>query len=473
MTEDRKQELRQLLARAMGSLLIQYRSGGPSIPVDVYREYLKESWKYYGVDCLSFAFSVRLELYTVTETIRSNLFNFIKEELAPFIDGDFIPIGNYRIENDSLRSIRYSRMFLPFLIERLLQIALVRGIDDAVSVFDRYSHSQGMQGFFQNVLLLDGIKMETEVKVFEGVRLVPLSSSELPWEIIRYLPGFPHSVFIDLVRDFVGKTLLVIDHPGLSIFHEPAPNPSYPRGFPVDDLPFPVEKHDVQFPNMVADYSFQDLFCQALSLACNTPVQIVNEGWFLAADKSFSPHSDTLRMRSFSRFAVGGSVETGEGNIEEAKNLYHIMCKRQDIGQKLTIPIDRWMRSKAGGGHVDKIIDLGIAFEALYLSDVNEELTFRLGVRAAWYLGKDKTEREKLLKKFGDIYRGRSNAVHSGKLDEPVRFGEERISIRKFIERVQDLCRDSILKILNSEEFPDHNYWDSLIVAGEDEQASS
>ena len=109
------------------------------------------------------------------------------------------------------------------------------------------------------------------------------------------------------------------------------------------------------------------------------------------------------------------------------------------------------------------MIDLGIAFEALYLSDVNEELTFRLAVRAAWYLGKDKADREKLLTKFGHIYRCRSKAVHSGKLEPTVKFGEESVPVSDFIEKAQDLCRQSILKILEDGKFPD---WNSLILGG-------
>ena len=58
MTEDRKQELRQLLAQAIGSLVIRYRYGGPPIPIDVYRRYLQEHWTYYGIDFLSFASSI-------------------------------------------------------------------------------------------------------------------------------------------------------------------------------------------------------------------------------------------------------------------------------------------------------------------------------------------------------------------------------------------------------------------------------
>ena len=110
----------------------------------------------------------------------SNLLNFIREELALFIDEWNIPIGGYRIENNPtnesrLFPLRYQRLALRLLIERLLQISLVRGTEEAVSVFDRSSCSEGTHDLFQDVALLGGIKLETEIEVFEGVRLVPFA----------------------------------------------------------------------------------------------------------------------------------------------------------------------------------------------------------------------------------------------------------------------------------------------------------
>ena len=125
--------------------------------------------------------------------------------------------------------------------------------------------------------------------------------------------------------------------------------------------------------------------------------------------------------------------------------------------------------SKIKRSWIDKIIDLGIAFEALYVPDGGSgEIRFRLAVRAAWHLGKDKEDRNKLLQKFKQIYDCRSNAVHSGKLDERVRFGEEHIPTSEFIQRAQNLCRESIMKILEDRKLPN---WNSLILGGEDEQA--
>ena len=467
MTEERKQELEQLLGEAMESFVIRYGYGGPlSIPVGVYRRYLQERWTSYGVDFLSYSFSARFTLDIVNETTKSDLLDFIREELALFIDEDDIPLGSYVIESDPtdgacLCSRRYRRRYLYLLVERLLEITLVRGIEEAVSVFDRCSCPEGAHGFFQDVAVLKGIKLETEIQVFEGVRLVPLPSSKTSEELTQYLPGFPSDTFIDQAYAFFRKTLLVIDRSGFSIFHKPAPDPTFPQRFPVDNLPFQVEVHDVKFPNSKAVNSFQNLFCQALSLVCGSPVQIVNGGWFLAADKSFNPDDGiTGRGRFLSPF--GSSTEAGEAQINEAKRLYHLLVNlNSTVRAKLQIPIDRWIKSKTDGNRVDKIIDLGIAFEALYVPEGGTEITFKLSVRAAWHLGTDKEHRDELLKKFKQIYSGRSKAVHNGKLDQTVKFGEEHIPISEFIQRAQDLCRESIVKILEAGEFPE---WNDLIL---------
>lgn len=85
MTEERKQELRQLLAQAMGRLVIRYVYGGPSIPVDVYRNYLQEHWTYCGIDFLSFASSFYFTPDIADGTTKSNLLNYIRDVITPKI----------------------------------------------------------------------------------------------------------------------------------------------------------------------------------------------------------------------------------------------------------------------------------------------------------------------------------------------------------------------------------------------------
>jgi len=66
---------------------------------------------------------------------------------------------------------------------------------------------------------------------------------------------------------------------------------------------------------------------------------------------------------------------------------------------------------------VDASIDLGIALEGLYLSDMEDdrgELSFRLRTRAARLLGATKAERKDIFTLMGDVYKIRSTAVHTG-----------------------------------------------------------
>lgn len=73
----------------------------------------------------------------------------------------------------------------------------------------------------------------------------------------------------------------------------------------------------------------------------------------------------------------------------------------------------------------DAAIDLGIALEVLYLGGTGSEglgeLTFRLRIRAARFLGTDEADKKRLFNLVGDLYRLRSKAVHEGKLapDKP------------------------------------------------------
>ena len=474
MTEERKQELGQLLEEAMGSLVIRYGYRGPlSIPVDVYRGYLQERWRYYGADFFACSFSARFTPDITSETTRLKLLDFIREELVQYIKGDNILITACGIETDSTdKSCLYYHgvpwLDLYFLIERLLEIAIDRGIDEAVSVFDRRSCPDGTHDFFHDVALLDGIKIETPVQVFEGVRLIPSPSREISDEIGHELFGISYSTFSNQARSFFGKTLLVIDRPGFTIFWKTSEK-AFQDGTDINELPCQGEVPNVKFVNSNEVDSFKTLFCYALSLVCNAPVRIFHERWFLAEDKSFNPHSEMSSVHRY-RNPSSRSTTVKESDIEKAKCLYDILYTNLDMREKLRIPTDRWIQSKVSKMHVDKMIDLGIALEALYVTS-HRKIGKRLRDHASWYLGKDNEDQAKLNKEFKEIYEWRSKAVHTGELPNKTKktpFTPQEV--KQFIERAQDLCRESIMKILEDGEFPD---WNSLILGGEAEQANS
>ena len=467
MTEERKQELKQLLNEAMASLEIRRTGTDPALlPIDVYREHLQQCWTSCAVESLPVL--VCFKPNVVSETTKSKLLDCLKEELTPFIYKDKIVSTSYVIADDAadkfnLTVLKRQTLHLNRLLEHLLKITIVRGIERAVSVFDKCNCIEGMYDFFQRVALIEGIRLGAEIQVFEGVQLVPFSDSEL----LSYLPS-PSIFASDLATNaFHGKTLLLIDHPIFCVLHKPFP-PTIPFASKI------IEEHSIQvnqtFQNGENLHNFKKtdfsvpIFCQALSLACKSPVQNAFDWSFWAEDKFFQPFYQTNVTRYPGPF--GNSTEAGETQIKEAERLYHTLVNLDlNVSEKLRIPINRWITSGTNKAVVDRMIDLGIAFEALYLlAGERGEIRFKLAVRAAWHLGKDKDDRNKLLTKFKQIYDRRSKAVHSGKLDKTAKFGEEDIPVLDFIERVQDLCRQSIIKIMEDGRFPN---WNDLILGGE------
>ena len=463
MTEEKKQELRQLLEEAMGNSEIrdEYDDGQLCLPKDVYRRYLQESWKYFGLARFS-PFWIRPTVSIVNPATKSRLLDYIREELAPFIDIDTISTATYSIESDSTDRARVHRfqnkvVHLRLILKRLLDIALVRDIEQAVSVFDKCSRPEGAQGVFQHVSVINGLTLKTDIEVFKGIRLVPLLDSGISREFISYF-RFPVFAFGYEFPNFFGQTLLVIDRPGFSIFHKPGPNQEFPQGLPVGELPFQVGEHDTIFRDRGEVDSFQESFSQALSLILNFPIQIPRGGYFFEEDRTFNPRDGTIAsLIPANQFR--DSIVADENHIEKARCLYkRLVGFDSNDRTKLQIAIDRWIKSKASGNETDKIIDLGIALEALYVTE-QYGLSKQLRKHASLYLGEDVAPQKTLKEEFKAIYKYRSDIVHNNVVGEEVAVGNRSVPIADLVTRAQNLCQESILKIINEQKFPD---WNSL-----------
>ena len=450
MIEERKQELRQLLIEAMTSLEIRRSGTEPSLlPVEVYRTLLQQRWASQSEDLAILNFDPHI----VSETTKSKLLDFIRAEFAPFIHEDQIQSASFFIMGGP-----YSGYPLDMLLEQLLRIAIAWGIEEALSSFDRCTKET--HGSFQYMALLEGIRLEAEIQVFEGIRLVPLPDSEsklppyLPDLFIKHRMGLP-------TYSFYRKTLLIIDASISPIFQRPDPK-LFRAGSQDDDLPFQVGAGGGQFPNFKME-DFYEKFCQALSLACDSAVQTSLKWRFLAEDELFNLRVTgggfTLSLWAVRNSIFGGSIKVREIQIKEAERLYRILVNLDsNVRKKLRIPIDRWIKSKTGWDPVDKMIDLGIALEALYVTSKNH-ISRKLCYRASWYLAENAAHQKDLETEFEAIYNYRSAVIHNRELKDEVLVGEQLVPISEFIENAQDLCRQSIIKIMENGEFPN---WNSL-----------
>ena len=137
MTEERKQELAELLDEAMvvGNLEIRRSKRGvslPSINVSEYKELLLRRWVSHSEN--SRLVWENFELDVISKTTKSRLLDFIREEYAPFISEDRIQSSCSFISGSPGDGYP-----LNDFLEQLMNIAIGKGIARAVSDFDRYT----------------------------------------------------------------------------------------------------------------------------------------------------------------------------------------------------------------------------------------------------------------------------------------------------------------------------------------------
>ena len=257
-------------------------------------------------------------------------------------------------------------------------------------------------------IILQGIRIDRKLKIHDGITLTPLpNSTEKP---VPISPGLP-TIIMEEPKSYLGRVLL---------------RKAKSKEFSVAT------------------------FLQHLSLVCNNAVHPVKE-WL----QSNTSDPSGLSVHSYRDDPRWPTVDISESHISETKKqLLKFTKLDRHVQKKLEIAIPRWVKSKTEKD-VDRIIDLGIAFEVLYLSDSSEQqqlsLTFRL--RAAWHLGSGLEERRELMKSFNSIYKARSKAVHRGNFS----------ANRAILAEADRLYRRVIKKFIDDGNFPD---WDSLVVGG-------
>ena len=428
MNQERKQKLAQLLNEAIEDLEILPRYTDPPLtPVDIgrYKRYLQESWKSYSSDTERLVRQFKLEINTDT---KSKLLDFISSELDPFIHEGKISTGYFYLLCVRTNEERLElNLELNDVLEKLLNIAIFGEIDVAVSAFEECI-SEDASASFESITLLEGITLETEIQVFDGIRLVPIpASSNLP----RCLGSLPQRD----VSNLYWRTMLIIDYSISPIFQKPSLTATaedknytvFSEKPPMDIKGFQIKAKGGKLPEYTSTDNtvFHQSFCHALSLACNSGVKPSISWKFVANEELLNINPQNSRLASQSPGPFGDRIKVTEDEINKAKCLYDILVDSitntpTKIAEKLKIPIDRWIQSKSSETPEDKIIDLGIAFESLYLSGINAktELTLRFRLHASWHLGKDKEHRKDLMREFGEIYHWRSTVVHTGRLPE-------------------------------------------------------
>jgi hypothetical protein len=120
--------------------------------------------------------------------------------------------------------------------------------------------------------------------------------------------------------------------------------------------------------------------------------------------------------------------------------------------------IDRLGRARLATSPVDQALELGIAAEIALMhaeTSGNTEITYKIGSRAAWLLGKTPTERTEIFGDIKQLYQARSEAVHSGIL-----FAKSKVDL----QAGDELIARTLAAILALGRFPE---WSCLTMGGD------
>jgi hypothetical protein len=157
-------------------------------------------------------------------------------------------------------------------------------------------------------------------------------------------------------------------------------------------------------------------------------------------------HSILKRLPSdyiiFDPYTLKRAEITGMGQIYE--KLVSLTSHQRKF---LDIPLGRFHDSYERRNEGDKLIDLCIALESLYVRE-KDELAYRLALRCACFLEQDKEELAKTFRRVKDIYDCRSGIVHGTKA-----LKEEQLS--ELVTDAEKYVRQSICKLLSDLRYVD------------------
>ena len=311
--------------------------------------------------------------------------------------------------------------------------------------------------------VLNGAEFVTEpLKLMDGVRIesLPLSTNQL----IEFLP-LPNDLSL---KGYLGRMVLTIDYSATPALFRPAPAL----------LRLGNKQSDAKCQHTAVPKADFATVCQALALELDTYVEVAFFWNDFNALKAFAlkkteliwsakqtrfgsrPYTNLTMTTDESRGVTTLKPGDGPCSQPDEEKLINTLNVLVD-SDKMQIPTSRWMKSKGSGTSLtDKFIELRIALESLFLRDFDPntmgEISFKLAIFGAWYLGTDFEERMNIRKKLHDAYSISSRAVHSGHVDSTSKNQE-------LLSAAQALCRRGILKLLK-EGAP--NDWGDLILGG-------
>lgn len=328
----------------------------------------------------------------------------------------------------------------------LVRAATVLGPDRAATLLNQWA--DGEPRHFKIVVVLTGVWVEEDIELDEGLRVyrLPLASDLLPTS----LPNMTQ----ESMSRILGHAALEIDastRPALFV---------------------PQEGEVPLHSRTVLDEVSLDSFFLALSLVCNQQVGLAwawndhgESGTFTATRRNSSISGPGVELSShgktMSYHPSTGVVELSsfdppppnlcEKSLRRSWELGTELQRRINTEQRFQIAVTRWARAATPGVlNPDRVIDLRVALETLYLDSDEGELGFRLSLTGARHLRDELEDRRDVRKSLANFYRLASRVIHGTSIKR-----KDEADALALVDKATTLCRDGILKIVEQRNQPD------------------
>ena len=385
-----------------------------------------------------------LEVHTCDQALRE-LVDSLRAVVSPFVqlESNQMGLGFFFLSGGST-SMAFPTV--PAFAKLLVKGAVHLGSGYVAELVAGWASGTPMS--YKTNYLLDGIRIDQPIELENGVNLLRLPRSAEQLSLRTWITYSTLSV--DLQQDFLGATVLSVDCYMFPVLFKPD-----------NEALSTIELHNwnkftySSAATIVPGFSIQR-FCEELSKVGGCPVSS-NQEW-----------QDLGELNAFPGGGLGGGTLRKPRVIQprilftksEIKaaigNLFKHSRKRAD---KIDLATSRWIRAQKTTSIIDALIELRIAFEALYEIGGKGEKSFRVATYAAWHLGTDASERQKCFDVVRDLYSDASSVVHGSgpknTLNDP-----------EILDQGLNYCYRGIMKRRAESGVNGKMDWDALIMGG-------
>jgi hypothetical protein len=175
-----------------------------------------------------------------------------------------------------------------------------------------------------------------------------------------------------------------------------------------------------------------------------------------------------MSYRVLAQWPYGGKFELSAAEVPHFLELWHLL---EEGAARFAFSIHRFNLAFDRGLLADRIVDLIIAAEALFLGDLDEkyrgELRFRFALRAAKFIEHPKYGEHDIFLVMRQAYDARSAIVHGSSPKETRLPDNQSANLPTFIDAIEELVRLGLRKALSMREegrkLHSAEYWDNLL----------